>query len=164
MALRYFDKREDGLRKAQAWFYKGSVLRDLRKLEEATECYVRAKDLVGSFDDPLFASLICKTLGRVYREQDMYDKAFELFRKAVYHVTQVPRCDSWSYAYSELGRTFAECDQLDSARYYFERSLENGMLIDDLKMQSMAIGELGVVYRVEGDYEKALGYAKKGLF
>ena len=163
IALRYFDTREDGRRKAQAWFYKGAVCRDLSRLEDATACYVKAKDLVESVDDPLFASLICQTLGRVYREQHIYDKAFELFREAVSYVTQVSRRDDWSHAYSELGRTFAECKQLDSARYYFECSLENGALIDDLKVQSMAIGELGVVCQVEGDYEKALEYAKKEL-
>lgn len=163
IALRYFDPREDGRRKAQAWFYKGTVCRDLSRLEDATACYVKAKDLIESVDDPLFASLICQTLGRVYREQHVYDKAFELFREAVSYVTQVPRRDDWSHAYSELGRTFAECKQLDSARYYFECSLENGVLIDDLKTQSMAIGELGIVCQVEGDYEKALEYAKKEL-
>lgn len=163
IALRYFDTREDGRRKAQAWLYKGAVCRDLSRLEDASACYVKAKDLVESVDDPLFASLICQTLGRVYREQHIYDKAFELFREAVSYVTQVSRRDDWSHAYSELGRTFAECKQLDSARYYFECSLENGVLIDDLKVQSMAIGELGVVCQVEGDYEKALEYAKKEL-
>lgn len=163
IALRYFDKREDGLRKAQAWFYKGSVLKDLGKLEEATECYVRARDLTASFDDPLFASLICQTLGRIYREQGIYDKAFDLFREAIHHVTQVPRSKDWSHAYSELGRTFAERNQLDSARHYFELSLENAELIKDLKMQGMAIGELGVVSRAKGNYKQALEHGKKRL-
>lgn len=163
IALRYFDKREDGLRKAQAWFYRGSVLKDLGKLEEATECYVRARDLTASFDDPLFASLICQTLGRIYREQGIYGKAFDLFREAIHHVTQVPRSKDWSHAYSELGRTFAERDQLDSARHYFELSLENAELIKDLKMQGMAIGELGVVSRAKGNYKQALEHGKKRL-
>lgn len=163
IALRYFDKREDGLRKAQVWFYKGSVLKDLGKLEEATECYVRARDLTASFDDPLFASLICQTLGRIYREQDIYGKAFDLFREAIHHVTQVPRSKDWSHAYSELGRTFAERNQLDSARHYFELSLENAELIKDLKMQGMAMGELGAVYRIEKNYIKALEFEKKNL-
>lgn len=163
IALRYFDTGGDGRRKAQAWFYKGAVCRDLSRLEEATACYVRARDLMGSFDDPLFASLICQTLGRVYREQHMYDKAFELFWEAVSYVTQVPRRDDWSHAYSELGRTFAECKQLDSARYYFERSLENAELLQDLKTQGMAIGELGTIYRLEKNYMKALECEKKDL-
>ena len=163
IALRYFDKREDGLRKAQAWFYKGSVLYDLGKLEEATECYVRARDLTASFDDPLFASLICQTLGRIYREQGIYDKAFNLFREAINYTTQIPRSNDWSYAYSELGRTFAQRDQSDSARHYFELSLENAELIKDLKMQGMAINELGVTYQADGNYKKALEYGKKGL-
>lgn len=163
IALRYFDPKVDGRRKAQAWFYKGAVCRDLSRLEEATACYVRARDLIGSFDDPLFASLICQTLGRVYREQKVYDQALELFREAIYYVARVPRRDDWSHAYSELGRTFAECEQLDSARYYFERSLENGVLIDDLKMQAMAIGELGTIYRLEKNYTKALECKKEDL-
>lgn len=163
IAIEYFAPREDARRKAQVWFYKASVFKDLSKLEEATAYYVQAKDLIGSFDDPLFACLICQTLGRVYREQKLYDKAFELFRKAIHLISQVPRRNDWSYAYSELGRTFAECGELDSARYYFEQSLENGILINDLQMQSMAIGDLGVVYQEEGNYEKALEYEKEGL-
>lgn len=163
IAIEYFVSREDGRRKAQAWFYKGAVLRDLHRIEEATACYVQAKELIESFDDPLFSCLICQTLGRVYREQELYDKAFELFRKAIYFVSQVPRRDDWSHAYSELGRTFVECKELDSARYYFEQSLNNGLLINDLKTQSMAVGELGVVYRKEGNYKKALDYEKEGL-
>lgn len=163
VSLRYFDRQEDGLRKAQAWFYRGSVLKDLGRLEEATECYVRARDLTASFDDPLFASLICQTLGRIYREQDIYGKAFDLFREAIHYVTQFPRCDSWSHAYSELGRTFVEQDQLDSARHYFELSLENAELIKDLRTLGMAMGELGAVYRIEKNYTKALEFEKKNL-
>lgn len=163
IAFRYFDARVDGRRKAQAWFYKGAVLRDLSKLEDAAACYVRARDLIGSSDDPLFASLICQTLGRIYREEKLYDKAFDLFRDAVYYVSQVPRRDDRSHAYSELGRTFVECKELDSARYYFECSLKNGLLIDDLKTQAMAVGELGVVYSSDGNYEKALEYQKEEL-
>lgn len=163
IALNYFDTREDGRRKAQAWFYKGAVCRDLSKLGDATACYVRARDLIGNFDNPLLASLISQTLGRIYREQKVYDQALELFREAIYYVTQVPRRDDWSHAYSELGRTFVECKQLDSARYYFERSLENAELLQDLKTQAMAIGELGVVYQADGDYGKALEYQKKEL-
>lgn len=163
IALHYFDTRKDGRRKAQAWFYKGTVFRDLSKLKDATACYVRARDLIGSFNDPLFASLICQTLGHIYREQKVYDQALELFREAICYVTQVPRRDDWSHAYSELGRTFAECKQLDSARYYFEYSLENGVLIDDLKTQAMAIGELGTIYRLDKNYMKALECEKKDL-
>lgn len=163
VALRYFDKREDSFRKAQAWFYKGSVLKDLRKQEEATGCYVRARELIGSFDDSLFSSLICQTLGRIYREQKIYDQAFGLFREAIHYVKQVPRRDDWSHAYSELGRTFVECKQLDSARYYFECSLENAELIKDLRTQAMAVGELGTVYAQKKNYTKALEYKKEGL-
>lgn len=163
IAIEYFAPREDARRKAQVWFYKASVFKDLSKLEEATAYYVQAKDLIGSFDDPLFASLICETLGRVYREQKLYDKAFELFRMSIRFVSQVPRRSDRSHAYSELGRTFAECDELDSARYYFEQSLENGILINDLQVRSMAIGELGVVCQKKGNYEKALEYKKEEL-
>lgn len=156
IALQYFDSKKDWRRKAHAWFYKGQVFRDLDNKEEATRCYVKVKDMLGYFDEPLFASLVCQTLGRIYRYQKLYDLAFKEFREGVHYALMVPKVGDLSYAYSELGRTFTECSKLDSAKYYFKLSLENAESIGDLKTKSMAIGDFGVFYLVSGDYKKAL--------
>ncbi|WP_139822900.1 tetratricopeptide repeat protein [Massilibacteroides vaginae] len=163
IALQYFDSKNDWRRKAQAWFYKGQILQDLNKEDEAALCYVKVKDLLNYFDEPLFASLVCQTLGRIYRNQQLYDIAFKEFREGIHYALKASKGDILSHAYSELGRSFAECAEWDSTQYYFERSLENARLINDLYAEAMCIGDLGVLFRAKGDYEKALRYNKEGL-
>lgn len=163
ISVRYFERGNDWRRKAQSLFYKGQVAQDLGRKEEAVECYVKAKDMLEHFHDPVFASLVCQTLGSLYRYQKIYDASLNQLRDGVRYAQLLPERDDLSHAYSQLGRTFVECGNLDSANYYFEQSLEHGKKIGDLKMQSMAIGELGTVFRKAGKLEKALEYKKKEL-
>lgn len=163
IALTYFDLKDDWRRKSQAWFYKGQVLQDMGRKEEAVACYVQAKDLFGYFHDPLFASLVCRSLGSLYRNQKLYDESLELLKEGVRYASQVPKDPYLSQALSELGRTYAECAEWDSARYYFECSLENAELIKDAQTEAMAVGELSVLFRLEGDFENALEYKKREL-
>lgn len=163
ISLRFFERENDWRRKAQALFYKGQVAQDLGHKEEAVECYVKAEDMLTHFHDPLFASLVYQTLGSLYRYQSLYEASLNQLRNGVQYALLLPKGDDLSHAYSQLGRTFFECGKTDSARYYFERSLEHGKKIGDLKMQAMAIGELGVVFRQTGELEKALEYSLKGL-
>lgn len=163
ISLRFFERENDWRRKAQALFYKGQVAQDLGHKEEAVEYYVKAEDMLEHFHDPLFASLVYQTLGSLYRYQSLYEASLHQLRNGVQYALLFPEGNDLSHAYSQLGRTFFECGKTDSARYYFERSLEHGKKIGDLKMQSMAIGELGVVFRQAGNLEKALEYKKKEL-
>lgn len=163
IALQYFDSKDDWRRKAQAWFYKGQTLRDMGNNEDATRCYVKAKDMLSYFEEPLFASLVCQTLGRIYRNQDLYDIAFKEFREGVHYALKVHNGDILSHAYSELGRTFAECAEWDSTQFYFEQSLADARQKKNATMEAMVIRELGIVFDALKDYEKALKYKKEGL-
>lgn len=163
IALDYFDSRDDWRRKSQAWFYKGQVLQDMGRKEEAVTCYVRAKDMFGYFHDPSFASLVCRSLGSLYRNQKLYDESLEQLREGVRYAAQVAKDAYLSQAFSELGRTYTECAEWDSARYYFECSLENAKLIKDSRTEAMAVGELSVLFRSVGDLENSLEYKKKEL-
>lgn len=164
IALQYFDSKKDWRRKAHAWFYKGQVLQDIDNKEEATCCYVKVKDMLPLFDEPLFASIVCQTLGRIYRYQSLYDNAIKEFQEGIYYASIAPKGNYFSHAYAELGRTFAECAKWDSAQYYFEKSLENARITQNSKAEATAIGDLGVFFRAIGDYKKALEYKKNELY
>lgn len=71
----------------------------------------------------------------------------------------------------ETGRTFTEIDRYDSALYYFEHSLIIAREIGDLRLQGLAMGELGAVYDVlyaihvkQGNYQEAIKYNEYSLF
>ena len=163
VAVRYFERRDDWRRKAQAWFYRGQVELDRKNIKEAVAYYVKAKDILDRADDPFLAYLVYSSLGSIYRYRDLYDASLEELRLCVKEIEKTERNPYWSSSYSELGRTFAEMGQWDSAQYYFSLSLENARTIKNKKKEAMALNELSAVYQAQKDFDQALSFARKNI-
>ena len=163
VAVRYFERRDDWRRKAQAWFYRGQVELDRKNIKEAVAYYVKAKDILDRADDPFLAYLVYSSLGSIYRYRDLYDASLEELRLCVKEIEKTERNPYWSSSYSELGRTFAEMGQWDSAQYYFSLSLENARTIKNKKKEAMALNELSAVHQALKEFDQALLWAKKNI-
>ena len=57
------EKEDDLKRMAQAYYYKGQLLEDQKKLTEAIPLFLKSKDIMTRLDEPLFTYLICQSLG-----------------------------------------------------------------------------------------------------
>ena len=60
-AMDYFEKEDDLKRMAQAYYYKGQLLEDQKKLTEAIPLFLKSKDIMTRLDEPLFTYLICQS-------------------------------------------------------------------------------------------------------
>lgn len=96
--------------------------------------------------------------------RDLYDESLAYCREAIsYALQEEPHSKQLSLAYSQLGRTFAELHQTDSAMLYFEKALNQAKLLHDTTEIAVCYGQIGVVYRLQKDYTKALEYDKREL-
>lgn len=163
VAVRYFERRDDWRRKAQAWFYRGQVELDRKNIKEAVAYYVKAKDILDRADDPFLAYSVYSSLGSIYRYRGLYDASLEELRLCVKEIMKTKQNPYWSYSYSELGRTFAEMGQWDSAYFYFNYSRENAQIINDKKREAMALNELSAVFQAQKDFDQALSFARKNI-
>ena len=135
-AMDYFEKEDDLKRMAQAYYYKGQLLEDQKKLTEAIPLFLKSKDI----------------MTRLVQLKDAYQYAL-----------RSGNGERISYALSELGRTYVHINEMDSALFYFGKSLENAKRLGNLELEAMAMGELGVVYNELSQGEKALHYTRKEL-
>jgi len=163
VAVRYFERRDDWRRKAQAWFYRGQVELDRKNIKEAVAYYVKAKDILDRADDPFLAYSVYSSLGSIYRYRGLYDASLEELRLCVKEIMKTKQNPYWSYSYSELGRTFAEMGQWDSAYFYFNYSRENAQIINDKKREAMALNELSAVFQAQKEFDQALSFARKNI-
>ena len=145
-AMDYFEKEDDLKRMAQAYYYKGQLLEDQKKLTEAIPLFLKSKDIMTRLDEPLFTYLICQSLGNTYRYQDLYEESLVQLKDAYQYALRSGNGERISYALSELGRTYVHINEMDSALFYFGKSLENAKRLGNLELEAMAMGELGVVY------------------
>ena len=160
-AMDYFEKEDDLKRMAQAYYYKGQLLEDQKKLTEAIPLFLKSKDIMTRLDEPLFTYLICQSLGNTYRYQDLYEESLVQLKDAYQYALQSGNGERISYALSELGRTYVHINEMDSALFYFGKSLENAKRLGNLELEAMAMGELGFVYGKLRLYENALQYIRK---
>lgn len=160
-AMDYFEKEDDLKRMAQAYYYKGQLLEDQKKLTEAIPLFLKSKDIMTRLDEPLFTYLICQSLGNTYRYQDLYEESLVQLKDAYQYALRSGNGERISYALSELGRTYIHINEMDSALFYFGKSLENAKRLGNLELEAMAMGELGFVYGKLRLYENALQYIRK---
>lgn len=160
-AMDYFEKEGDLKRMAQAYYYKGQLLEDQKKLTEAIPLFLKSKDIMTRLDEPLFTYLICQSLGNTYRYQDLYEESLVQLKDAYQYALRSGNGERISYALSELGRTYVHINEMDSALFYFGKSLENAKRLGNLELEAMAMGELGFVYGKLRLYENALQYIRK---
>ena len=162
-AMDYFEKEDDLKRMAQAYYYKGQLLEDQKKLTEAIPLFLKSKDIMTRLDEPLFTYLICQSLGNTYRYQDLYEESLVQLKDAYQYALRSGNGERISYALSELGRTYVHINEMDSALFYFGKSLENAKRLGNLELEAMAMGELGFVYGKLRLYENALQYIKQEI-
>lgn len=160
-AMDYFEKEDDLKRMAQAYYYKGQLLEDQKKLTEAIPLFLKSKDIMTRLDEPLFTYLICQSLGNTYRYQDLYEESLVQLKDAYQYALRSGNGERISYALSELGRTYVHINEMDSALFYFGKSLGNAKRLGNLELEAMAMGELGFVYGKLRLYENALQYIRK---
>lgn len=123
VAVEYYAKTKDQERKAKAYFYLGSVYRDMNMPIEAIEAFLEVLEIKEGKEDRI-AALAYGNLGDLYLEQKIYDQAVEAARSASRISLKLNREDDAAYHFRNLARNFRFTDQPDSSLFYYKQSLE----------------------------------------
>lgn len=116
VALAYFEKQPDPLRKAQTFFYAGQVQREMNQVEATARYYVRELDEVKKTTDYRFACLICSNLGMLYAYRpELKEQAKAFLREANHYALQTTDSNYIANSFLELGRIYRVYEQQDSA-------------------------------------------------
>ena len=74
-AVRYYGRRGDELRKAQAYFYYGRILQNGGDDEAALEAISKAELYAERTDDLYLRGLIADSMGRIYNQNEEFESA-----------------------------------------------------------------------------------------
>lgn len=150
--------------KAHDLFEQSKQFKKDKDVERQISTLIQTYQLLPQIDEPAFASQVCQALGNAYMYRDLYDESLHYNREAIaYALQEKPHGMQLSLAYSKLGRTFAEQREVDSAQVYFEKALNQAILLQDTTEIAVCYGEIGVVHRLRKDYAKALEFDKLEL-
>lgn len=164
VALAYFEKQSDPLRKAQAFFYAGQVQREMNQVEATARYYVQALDEVKKTTDYRFACLICSNLGMLYAYRpELKEQAKEFLHEANHYALQTTDSNYIANSFLELGRIYRVYEQQDSAIHYYEKAIRIAEDSKQYRALAMALTEVANLYTWHGEQDKAFACLHKSI-
>ena len=163
IAVRYFAKRNDFHRKAQAYYCKGRVLSDLNIPEEALKAYLKAKEFVKETDDYNLQARICNHLGTLYRENLDKSKSLQNYKEAYFAYQACQDTAGLVNALRNIGDSMLTLEYTDSAFFYLNQALKLANQGKVEKQKLYVLSSLADLYEEQGNYRQALLLNKEVL-
>ncbi|UVQ45825.1 tetratricopeptide repeat protein [Parabacteroides faecis] len=161
IALTYFEKQDNPVRKATALYYEGRVNHDLNNAEEATDYYLRARDAAKNTTDYRLLCLINIHLGTLYAYRGLADLALKAYENAYDYSIQLKDSTLISNSYSCLGRVSTLNNDWTKGLDYYKKAIGIAEQAGSLKALTLAYGEISTVYSVLSMLDSSMYYLKK---
>lgn len=143
---------------AECLVYRGSMLFDQQKYGPAFESMLRgyAGLKAQGFEAHPFTMRHLSAIAEAYYRFGDYESAIRFAKEAL----------SFNYPWNEqtftrhlmntLGLCFQRLNQFDSAMFYFNRTYEASMAVQDSAWSALSLGNLGYAHFLNGDYDTAI--------
>ncbi len=161
IALAYFEKQDDPVRKASTLYYEGRVNHDLHNAEEATDYYLRARDVAKNTTDYRLLYLINTHLGTLYAYRSLTDLALDAYVNAQNYSIQLKDSALISNSYSYLGRVSMLNNNVEEGLDYYKKAIRIAEQSGSLKALTLAYGEIPSVYRALSMLDSSIYYLQK---
>ena len=142
-----------------AYYYQGSVYRDMNDAPRALKAFQQVVDLnVPNYD------LLAKTynqMGTLFMYQGLYDEVILVNRKAIELYLSQGKRNKISYALRDIARMYDIKEEKDSALYYYKEACNTASMDEDSARYYGIWGELGGFYYKTGKIDEAKQMLKK---
>lgn len=156
VAVRYFEKRNEPHRMAQAYYCRGRVLSDLNLSEEALEAYLKAKEQAGQTADYNLQARINNHLGGLHWKNMNNRESLSYYQEAHRVYAFLSDTAGMVNTLCNIGKCLQGMNRLDSASVYYGKALD---LTEEGNLQSQkgtVLTSLGNISMEQGDYVTAL--------
>lgn len=164
LAVSYYGSHEaNSLAKGKAYFYYGRVMQELKRDEDAMKYYLSAKKVLDGSKEYKLLGQISEEIGNLNWNRDMYTEALNNYQNAKTYYAIAKDSLGISYSLRNIGRIYISIGgKSDSAYMYYQDALQIAQ-INKCGSEFTILQELGLVYRVKKEYEKAEYYLLQSL-
>ena len=149
----FYEDLGDKERLMLAYYYQGSVYRDMNDAPRALKAFQQAVDLnVQNLD------LLAKAynqMGTLFMYQGLHDEVIRVNRKSIELYLLQGKRNRISYAQRDIARMYSAKKMADSALFYYKEACQTALADGDSVRYYGIWGELGGFYYETGDVETA---------
>lgn len=162
-AVDYYKNSWNNERKMQAYYYRGCVYRDMRCMDLAVKDFLQALKVIPKESEYLYLGAIYENLAGCYEEQGLYGDAMQAYQKAYEIYSNQKKNSGLFYSVRGKGHVFMLQHQLDSSLVYYQKALNISETIGENYYESLILGELGILYNENGEFQKANQYISASI-
>lgn len=163
VAVRYFDKKDNLLRKAQAYYCQGRVFTDMLLFEKAIICYLKADEFVSQITDFNLQARIYNQLGDLYRKNSLPDESLAYYQKANGSYRMEDNQYGIAYTLRDIGLAYLNMGKLDSSLLCLNQSLEIIKKNEWKALERLVLICLGNVYESMSLFPDAISCIKESF-
>ena len=152
LIVKFYDEHGDKNKLIEAYYYQGSVYRDLHDAPSALDAFreviSRSKELSAA-DKKQSADLMARTynqMGTLFAYQGLYDESLQANRESVNCYLAQGKENKIFYALRDIARMYDAKHQKDSALHYYQKAYRTALSTHSPHKAYIIWGELGSFY------------------
>ena len=147
----FYENYGDKERLMLAYYYQGSVYRDMNDAPRALKAFHQAIDAGKGTKNITLLGQTYGQLGTLFSYQELYDEALEAKQKAMKLYTQQNDSTRFPYLYRDIARIYSAKEKNDSALYYYEQAYRYAKDMKLSRQQNSILSELGCLHYKKGN-------------
>lgn len=153
--IEYYEKQGDKKLLAEAYYYAGSVYRDMNDALRALDYFKKALDIMPGDADLRLKSNTCYQMGELFLYQCFYDEAVNSYLEA-YHYDSINGDVAASVSCLEsLGYTYNKKKKKDSSFVYYNKAYSLARKNHNKRLELSVLTQMTSFYIDNGNYKKA---------
>ena len=151
--VQYYEEYGDENKLMMAYYYQGSVYRDMNDVPKALKAFQKALERKVPNNDLLIKAY--NQMGTLFMYQGLYDEVIQVNRKAIELYTQQGKETKASYAWRDIARMYDMKERKDSALLCYEKACDVALEGKDSVRYFNILSELGCLYYEMGKQDTA---------
>lgn len=139
----FYDETDDKDKQMLAYYYQGSVYRDLNDAPRALKAFQQVLQLGEGYPPCDLFARTYNQMGTLFAHQGLYDESLEANKKAAEQFILQEKKNRTSYALRDIARMYDVKEQRDSALHYYQKAYQTAVSANDSNRMNRILGEMG---------------------
>ena len=146
--IEFYEGHDDANKLMMAYYYQGSVYRDMNDAPRALKAFQQAVDISTPDNDLLPKAY--NQMGSLFMYQGLYDEAIKVNRKNIEFYTKSGKPNKASFALRDIARMYDMKEEPDSALHYYNRACNTALADKDSARYNYILSEMGAYFYQTG--------------
>lgn len=153
--VRFYESYGDKNKLIEAYFYLGSVYRDMRDVPRALVAFQKAAEVGENSQEYEIIGQIYSQMGMLLAFQSLYEDALDVYKKSYIFYLNKKNDLGLIYALRDQGRMYNSLRRKDSTKYYYQAAYRKALELNNQQLINTISKEFGNVYLDLGEPDSA---------